>query len=289
MQSIIQLGESFYQSHITFTSVPFITEISKPLIPIGLSYFTFDRTYQDGTHLRLTNAGKWIESYYRTELYKAAIFEKDPRLFCTGYVFWSWLTREPIYSAAAEHNIDHGLTIIEKHDYYSDFFHFGTTQDNFISPEALLSKIECLYRFVAYFKQKAHHLIKESESCRLTLPVTQEQSINLTDINLQTPGQFGELFKNTEISRLYLGEEFNNAYLTRREIDILGLLKEGHKPVDIAKKLELSHRTLETHIKHIKDKLKCSTLFELGFMLGSIGTHAIYPFKIINATQEQDS
>jgi hypothetical protein len=94
------LSENFYNSHVTFTSVPDIVQITRPLASIGLSYFTFDRTYDDNSHLRLTNAGKWIESYYRTELYKAAIFEKDPRLFSNGFVFWSCLNREPIYSAA---------------------------------------------------------------------------------------------------------------------------------------------------------------------------------------------
>src|SRR3990172_10335885 len=136
MRKIIEkLSEEFFQSHVTFTSVPDMVEITKPLAAIGLSYFTFDRTYQDGSHLRLTNAGQWIESYYRTELYKRAIFEKDPRLFSNGFVFWSWLNREPIYSAAAEHNIEHGLTIIEKHDQYADFYHFGTARNNFILPE----------------------------------------------------------------------------------------------------------------------------------------------------------
>lgn len=281
MHNITQLGESFFQSHVTFTSVSDMVQITKPLAAIGLSYFTFDRTYQDGSHLRLTNAGKWIESYYRTELYKAAIFEKDPRLFCSGFVFWSWLSREPIYSAAAEHDIDHGLTIIEKHEQYSDFFHFGTTTDNFISPEELIPKIELLYRFIAFFKQKLRPLIMEAENTRIILPVAQEKKILLTDLRRQGDvRQLSGLLKKTEVSRLYLGDNFDNAYLTRREIDILWLLTEGEKPVEIAKKLDLSNRTLETHVKNIKDKFKCNTLFELGFTLGSLGVQNLYPFRV---------
>jgi DNA-binding CsgD family transcriptional regulator len=280
MRRILQLDESFYQSHITFSSVPDMVQISKPLAAIGLSYFTFDRTYQDGSHLRLTNAGKWIESYYRSKLYNAAIFEKDPRLFCSGFVFWSWLAREPIYSAASEHNIDHGLTIIEKHKLYSDFFHFGTTRNEFIAPEKLIGKINFLYRFIAYFRQKMRRVIIQAENTRLILP-TPAQNICLSDLKPQEDvKQFSALLDKTKISRLYLGDAFDNAYLTRREIVIVEQLKEGKKPLQIAGELKISYRTLETHIKNIKEKLKCDTLFELGFQLGSINMQNIYPFKI---------
>lgn len=274
------LDENFYKNHVTFSSVDDIVQITKPLESIGLSYFTFDRTYEDGTHIRLTNAGKWIESYYRTELYKSAIFEKDPRLFCNGFVFWSWLNREPIYSAASEHNIDHGLTIIERHGQYSDFYHFGTTLDNFISQEKLISQINFLYRFVAYFKQEAHKLLMDAEKTRFALAVPAHKEIYLQELKHNTPGDLDDLLKKTEVSRLYLGDQFDNAYLTRRELDILSLLKEGNKPVQIAKELAVSNRTLETHMKNIKEKFKCNTLFDLGFKLGAIGAKNLYPFKI---------
>lgn len=287
MTTIQLLGESFYKNHVTFSSVADITEITKPLKSIGLSYFTFDRTYEDGSHLRLTNAGKWIESYYRTELYKQAIFEKDPRLFCNGFVFWSWLKREPIYSAASEHNIDHGLTIIERNKQYADFFHFGTTLDNFISQETLISHINFLHRFVAYFKQETHKLILTAEKTRFILPIDAHEEIHLQELEYNKSYPLEDLLKKTEVSRLYLGDDYDNAYLTRRELDILSLLKDGKKPVRIANSLGISNRTLETHIKNIKEKFKCSTLFDLGFKLGSIGPRNLYPFQTITDEKEK--
>lgn len=281
MRKLIKPDESFYRSHVTFTSVQDIIEISKPLAKIDLSYFTFDRTYKDGSHIRLTNAGGWIESYYRTELYKAAIFEKDPKIFFNGYVFWDWLSREPVYSAASQHNIDHGLTIIEKHEQYADFFHFGTTCNNFISQEDLINRIDYLYHFVAFFKQKMHHLIVEAEKTRIILPGPGDTKIQLSDLRLnEEQPHIVEFLKNTQVTRMYLGDEFNDAYLTRREIDILRLLTEGKKTVGIAKRLNLSNRTLESHIKNIKAKFNCDSLFELGFQLGKVSIQNIYPFKI---------
>jgi DNA-binding CsgD family transcriptional regulator len=273
--------DKFYASHVTFTSVCDLVEITQPLTEMGLSYFTFDRTYQDGSHLRLTNAGAWIESYYRTELYKKAIFEKDPKMFSNGYVFWDWLSREPVYSAAAEHNIEHGLTITEKHAEYTDFFHIGTTRDNPISQEKLLAHIDHLHRFIAYFKQKARHLIQEAEATRVILWTPHQTEINLHDLNSNLScANITEFLKSTDVSRIYLGEEFNDTYLTRQEITILQLLTDGSKNTKIAKTLNISERTLESHIKHIKEKFKCDTLFELGYRLGKINVQNLYPFKL---------
>ncbi len=275
--NIITPDENFYRNNITFTSVPDITAITEPLKKIGLGYFTFDRTYKDGSHIRLTNAGKWIESYYRKKLYDVAIFERDPKLFSDGYVFWAWLKREPVYSAAHEHNIAHGLTITQSHDLYCDFFHFGTTCDNFISPEILVTRLNNLYRFIALFKEKARQTIIAAEATRFILPITALQHIKLADIKHKDQLN---IFKMTDISRLYLGDELDNVYLTRREIEILGLLTSGKKPVDISKQFELSERTMETHIKNIKTKFKCNTLFELGFITGKLGIQNAFPFAI---------
>jgi DNA-binding NarL/FixJ family response regulator len=61
-----------------------------------------------------------------------------------------------------------------------------------------------------------------------------------------------------QIKRLYLGKVFNNAYLTKREIDILTYVTLGHTSKRIAQRLNLSYRTVETHIDSLKTKLHCS-------------------------------
>lgn len=279
MKQYTELDEQFYRSHITFSSIPAILEITKPLIKIGLPFFTFQRNYFDQSHIRLTNLEKWTECYYRKSFYNYAIFHKDPHLFCSGYVLWSWLKREPLYIAAAEYNIDHGISIIERHINYSDFFHFATSHNNPVTDEGFITKLNFLYRFIASFKQKARSLIEKAEKSKIKLVTPEMNEIHRNQIPENNPSLI-ELFNETEITRLYLGEEFDNAYLTRREMDILWLMKDGGNQLNIADQIGLSHRTLETHIKNIKEKLKCNTLFELGYVLGSFGIKNKYPFKI---------
>ncbi|MCC2625357.1 MAG: hypothetical protein K0R14_1230 [Burkholderiales bacterium] len=265
-------NEDFYHNHITFTSVGVIKEMLKELSGIGLTYFTFDRTYTDGSHLRLTSSGEWIEYYYRQKLYDVAIFEKNPAMFSNGVLFWSWLNRDPVYSKAALHDIDHGLTIVQSHKLYCDFFHFGTYVNNPISEATLLSQLDCLHKFIAVFKQKARGLIKKSEVARFILPTKSNTQYEIKDVvganNLSA-------LEQGEIKRFYLGDEFGDVYLTGKEMQILLHLCNGNKLVDVAKMLFISEKTAETHIGNIKNKLKCRTMFELGAASQNLGLQNI--------------
>lgn len=51
--------------------------------------------------------------------------------------------------------------------------------------------------------------------------------------------------------------------LTQREVEVLRLIAYGHTSVEIARKLQLSPRTIETHRAHIHKKLGLATRAEL--------------------------
>lgn len=84
-----------------------------------------------------------------------------------------------------------------------------------------------------------------------------------------------DFLKTTDIHRFYLGNEFDNSYLTRKEMEVLGLLINGQTTVQIAKQFRLSVKTLEQHVKSIKIKFKCNTLFELGFKAAKLNFNLI--------------
>lgn len=49
-------------------------------------------------------------------------------------------------------------------------------------------------------------------------------------------------------------------HLTKREIEILTLIANGHSNTQIGKLLEISHRTVDTHRTNIRNKLGVSGL-----------------------------
>lgn len=278
-----EIDENFFRSHITFTSVGEVVEIARPLSHLGFTYFTFDRHYSDNSRLCLTTAGQWIEHYWRSGLYKEAVFEKDPMNFFNGYVFWNWLNREPIYSAAAEHDIDHGITFTDVNERYSDFYHFGTNCKSQMSHDDIMQVMDPLYRFIAHFKQKTEKLLSKATAEKNLFPIYGEdrQLIKSSDLNEQLRQEnLSEFLKSTEITKLYLGENFDDRYLTRKEIHVLSALLENGTLQSAAEAIGLSRNTFDFHINNIKNKLECKTLFQLGCKIGAISERNIYPFKI---------
>ena len=51
--------------------------------------------------------------------------------------------------------------------------------------------------------------------------------------------------------------------LSKREVEVLGLIALGHTNAEIAEQLQLSMRTVESHRSHIQQKLLLSTRAEL--------------------------
>lgn len=79
-------------------------------------------------------------------------------------------------------------------------------------------------------------------------------SIDITNTEIQTHNNILDPKGN-----LQLGAEFNNAYLTKREVTILSHILLGHTNKKIAGSLHISMRTVETHVNSIKMKFQCQT------------------------------
>ncbi len=71
----------------------------------------------------------------------------------------------------------------------------------------------------------------------------------------------GGTYFSTGVSQVLMGsnEETTNSLLTTREQSVLLLVAEGNSNKDVAAKLDISIRTVETHRKNIKKKLGIST------------------------------
>ncbi len=57
-------------------------------------------------------------------------------------------------------------------------------------------------------------------------------------------------------------------YLTQREAAVVALMMIGQRAKQIAWKLQISLHTVNSHMANIKQKLACSTNFEVGYCLG---------------------
>src|SRR3989338_8040869 len=67
-----------------------------------------------------------------------------------------------------------------------------------------------------------------------------------------------------------LGHQFGSLYLTVREYECVDYLIRGKTAEEIAIILNISKRTVETHVQNIKRKMNCYNQFRLGYLLGRL-------------------
>jgi DNA-binding CsgD family transcriptional regulator len=258
------LDHQFYKDNPVFTSANLILEFIRPLKSLDLSYFTFDRHYRDNARVSLTSSADWIGHYWSHKLYENSVFERDHAKFTDGHVLWNWLNREPVYSSAALYGIENGITIIEKYQAYSDFFHFAPLGCSALNGGDLIEKLPLLHQFSALFKSRLKTLIQTADRARFTAGPPQGAA-STGNCALLTANATDRIH-NTR--RTYLGDEFANAYLTKKELELAILLARGCSAARAAIELEISNDTVNKHIRNIKNKLNCKTLCELGFAIG---------------------
>lgn len=256
-----------YQAYINKSAD--VAEICQPLRQhFDITSFVYQKNFNDGSDIRLTNQPAWLEHFINQDYYKISGFEKSPEHYQSGHVIWAHLTHHQlILENARQFNIDHGMTLINKTEDGCEFVFFGTTPDNDHLVNFYLNNIYLLQRFLIYFKEKAAPILSQLSNQRIYIPnkyndvVSHEYGIpNLSD-------DFKEQFiRSTKISKYLL----DDTTLSSRELDCVRLLMQGKTAKEIGKQLFISPRTVDTHLIHLKEKLKCRTKSQLMSKLAEV-------------------
>jgi DNA-binding CsgD family transcriptional regulator len=248
-------------SHLFLTASPDIDEIIHPLKDaFGVTSIVYQRNFNDGSEIRLSNQPAWLKHFYEQGYYRVSGFEKHPDQYQSGLVVWSHLSHhQPILTAARSFDIDHGMTLIKKTDDGCEFYFIGTTHNRPYTTNLLLNHQDFLQRFTLYFKEQAVSLLKTAYMQRLTIAnkyehvISDEQGIPFKT----TSANFAQALT---LKKIHLA---NNTVLSGREMSCAKLLLQGMTARGIAERLFISPRTVETHLQHLKQKLNCRTKAEL--------------------------
>jgi|SRR3989344_4273810 len=223
-----------------------------------LTYFKYDRCYNDFSRLILNNRSDWSQHFINSEYYKISYFSSKISTLSSKKVYWNSMNENSsvlMNDAQENFNITSGMTLISKHESYTEYYHFGFGRDSAYSIDQLTNKE--IYDLINGFRYRCRRLILFADAHRIIYPIG-----NIYDKDIYLLEENAKEF--SEKIRRYYFDSHNMVYLTRAELECLKSLSTYGSINDMAIELNISERTAYTHIENIKNKLNCRTLFQLG-------------------------
>jgi DNA-binding CsgD family transcriptional regulator len=156
--------------------------------------------------------------------------------------------------------IVHRLYLVERREDHYVTCGFGVTRDIKTIFTFFLNSLTILENFLKYFESSADELLAESSvNERIIMPKYYDK--NSVFLNEQETDLFLPSVEFPVKSKKTLTDD--NIALTAREIDCLALIAKGFTMKSAARKLVISPRTVEQHLRNIKDKHGVNTKNQL--------------------------
>ncbi len=216
----------------------------------------FIRLYNNGKIFYLCDNHDWLSYYLVNKYPSVGAFEQNSVFRHNKYVLWDALNdKDPIVIYSRKlFNIRYGITLVRPFKDGHDFFNFGTSDNSLSVLNNIINQLDKLDQFAEEFYDKASCLITAAE----------KSSIHLNTFE-------STLVPHNKLKKIYLGPLYNYHHLTEKELAYLKNLVDGMTMPEIANLWEVSPRTIEKHIEHVKRKLGCQTQCELGYLVAKLG------------------
>jgi DNA-binding CsgD family transcriptional regulator len=231
-----------------------IKTICKPLEGFGISTFANARV----NHLRqfstINNNPEYARHYIQEGFYHADISADSAKLDLGDYLMWDLVdcngkTREML-NAAFDFGYKHIFTIIKNRKEHTDYYHFGTHLTNPAINHWYLNNIDKLELFINYFDEKMI-------STGLNLAHTEVYPVLIRDCQIAT-----SCLEVSKPSQEFV-EHMVPSHFSPRQKECMPLIIQGLSAKEIAKVLEISHRTVEDYIQVLKQKLHAKNKSDL--------------------------
>lgn len=232
-----------------------------------ISYFSYAKMYDNG-EMMFFNTQPDLAAKLFNDGYYASLDELN--LFCSlGLKSTLMSTNLPLpidikssaekYKgmnfAAAELSLNYGYFIVDRGIDNYRICGFGTHVEKFSIVNFYLNAYPLLEKFIHYFEHHAKELIENNtQSDRIYLDkYLQKLDLNVDgDIPFVVP-QLDVLAKSSVQTSL------DRDVFTQREKECMNLIAQGYTMKNAALKLGISHRTVEQHLRNIKEKHGLST------------------------------
>ncbi|MGD9592721.1 MAG: helix-turn-helix transcriptional regulator [Candidatus Berkiella sp.] len=213
-----------------------LKEKTQPLLAkLGCNYFQYLKVFADGSFSFNTTKPTWnaFVSDYLKKINKPAVYSHiDAHTLDKNKYIFLWdpnLPSEPV-KLARGFDIAHGLTFVERQSDHYYMIGFGASAANHHALDNYFNHFNEMDQFIQEFKAN-QKLIKALDNERYVVPSSRQ------DANLNS---------------MLLPEQNRREYLTPQERLCLSLLAKGLSYKEIALKLKISPRTVETYLNRVR-------------------------------------
>lgn len=220
------------------------------LATLGCNYFQYLKVFRDGSFSFLTTQPKWNEftvTLLKNTNMPAVYSHIDGHTLSKNKFTFLWdpnLPKEPV-GLAREFNITSGFTFVERYEDFYYMFGFGAPETNHRAIDNYFNSLNNMHDFLQQFKGQQHKLITELDKYRFQV-AKERQDCNLKQMLLSTNKEH---------------------HLTPQEVACIKGLAKGQSYKDIAKSLNISHRTVETYLNRVRQRFNLKYKKELVALL----------------------
>lgn len=245
------------KNYLQFNREHNINDICAPLYSLGLKGFFYVKLYPDGTFVdlatNLNSAEFYLNKFYSCEY---SLSDMQHNYLPNGINLWEMNKSNQIWADCRDiFNIGNGFSIsLPSNSTYTEMFFYYSSAIDYKINELYLNHLDIFKNFALYFKEKTEKLIKKAEQYKITMPEYYKElylpknnaSTNLTKIK--------DYYTLLDIKKFYFDDK---QYLTYKEGECLNWYARGMTIKAIAKILNSSSKTIESHIDNLKQKLGC--------------------------------
>lgn len=242
-----------HENNIKFITSIFkdLQEVSSVLHEFGITSIGYSRFY-DNKCIRLSNNVDWMEHYLNNNILYSDKARYTKELGYLGERKHYMMLREKdknsksIVSVMNKYDQDNVCSFYIKNDNYVEMFGFATNKGKDSLTNFYINNTSFLLKYSLLFKERLFPVINRNlDSISLPFSIFKQ-------VNPEMYSGKDNLEQKIKLKKIYLADDL---IVTVREFECLRLLSRGYSYKEIAQKMCISFRTVETHVNHMKYKM----------------------------------
>ncbi|MCI5057562.1 MAG: LuxR C-terminal-related transcriptional regulator [Flavobacteriales bacterium] len=247
-----------------------INEICQPLFSnTDIGFFEFIRSQNDGSYITYCSSLDWLDHYFKEELHKDTCFHGKADNYKKSYILTENLkhSQNIVKDCKEQFKINNCLAVVCPCEKHVDTFLFGSETEDKRIYDFYFNNIDLLDRFIYYFYDTASTLIDRHAKDRYKFP---HNSSSVIKEELSSFERKVGLKRSLEVNNYNL-QGICDCSLSKREVECLYWLEQGKTSDEIGIILNISGRTVESHLSRIKKKLNCYKMSRLVSIIKEYG------------------